>query len=73
MTGDERPDIYADGLREERCENCSHCGATVLRTIHGVERTEYECGRSSEFVHRMQADDRSMSHLCRSNVAPLSQ
>lgn len=22
MTGDERPDIYTDGLREERCENC---------------------------------------------------
>lgn len=45
MTGNERPDIYADGLREERCENCLHCCATVLRTVHGVERTEYECGR----------------------------
>ena len=45
MTGDERPDIYADGLREERCENCLYCGVTVLRTVHGVERTEYECGR----------------------------
>lgn len=43
MTGNERPDIYADGLREERCENCLHCCATVLRTVHGVERTEYEC------------------------------
>lgn len=48
MTGDERPDIYDDGLREERCENCLHCGVTVLRTIHGVERTE--------FVHRTQAE-----------------
>lgn len=37
MTGNERPDIYADGLREERCENCLHCCATVLRTVHGVE------------------------------------
>ena len=52
MTGNERPDIYADGLREERCENCLHCCATVLRTVHGVERTEYECGRRPEFVHR---------------------
>lgn len=54
MTGNERPDIYADGLREERCENCLHCCATVLRTVHGVERTEYECGRRPEFVHRTQ-------------------
>ena len=54
MTGDERPDIYADGLREERCENCSHCGATVLRTIHGVEHYRVsgvwnfcpQCGRT---------------------------
>lgn len=50
----ERPGIYADGLREERCENCLHCGVTVLRTIHGVERTEYECGRRPEFVHATQ-------------------
>jgi hypothetical protein len=56
MTGNERPDIYADGLREERCENCLHCGATVLRTVHGVERTEYECRRRPEFVHRTQAE-----------------
>lgn len=48
MTGDERPDIYADGLREERCENCLHCGATVLRTVHGWRRPE--------FVHRTQAE-----------------
>lgn len=54
MTGTERPDIYADRLREERCENCTHCCATVLRTVHGVERTEYECGRRLEFVHRTQ-------------------
>ena len=58
MTGDERPDIYTDGLREERCENCLHCGATVLRTIHGVERTEYECMRRSEFIHRTQGEAR---------------
>lgn len=54
MTGDERPGIYAGGLREERCENCSHCGVVKLHTIHGVERTEYECGRRPEFVHRTQ-------------------
>lgn len=54
MTGNERPDIYADGLREERCENCLHCCATVRSTVHGVERTEYECGRRPEFVHRTQ-------------------
>lgn len=56
MTGDERPDIYDDGLREERCENCLHCGVTVLRTIHGVEHTEHECARRPEFVHRTQAE-----------------
>lgn len=44
MTGNERPDIYADGLREERCENCLHCCATVLRTVHGVERTGTSAG-----------------------------
>lgn len=54
MTGDERPDIYADGLRDERCENCLHCCATVLRTVYGVERIEYECWRRPEFVHRTQ-------------------
>lgn len=58
MTGTERPDIYADGLREERCENCLHCGATVLRTVHGVERAEYECMRRPEFIHRTQGEAR---------------
>lgn len=58
MTGNERPDIYADRLREERCENCLHCGATALRTIHGVERTEYECMRRPEFIHRTQGEAR---------------
>lgn len=58
MTGTERPDIYEDGLREERCENCLHCGATVLRTIHGVERIEYECMRRPEFIHRTQGEAR---------------
>lgn len=56
MTGNERPDIYADRLHEERCENCLHCGATALRTIHGVKRIEYECMRRPEFVHRTQAE-----------------
>lgn len=27
-----------------------------LHTIHGVERTEYECGRRPEFVHRTQGE-----------------
>lgn len=58
MTGDERPDIYADGLRRERCATCGHCCATVLRTVNGVERTECECGRRPEFVHRTQAEAR---------------
>lgn len=34
----ERPDIYADGLREERCENCLHCCATVLRGVRREAR-----------------------------------
>lgn len=52
----DRPDIYSNAERPERCENCLHCCATVLRTVHGVERTEYECERHPEFVHRTQAE-----------------
>ena len=50
----DRPDIYTDGERPERCANCGHANAIKLHTIHGVERTEYECGRRPEFVHRTQ-------------------
>lgn len=48
----DRPDIYTDGVRPERCANCGHANAIKLHTIHGVERTEYECGRRPEFIHR---------------------
>ena len=41
----DRPDIYSDAERPERCANCAHANAIKLHTIHGVERTEYECGR----------------------------
>ena len=52
----DRPDIYSDGVRTERCANCAHVTVTELHTIHGVERTEYECARSPEFVHRTQGE-----------------
>lgn len=54
----DRPDIYSDGERPERCANCGHAIVTELHTIHGVERTEYECGRRPEFVHRTQGEAR---------------
>lgn len=54
----DRPDIYTDGERPERCANCGHANAIKLHTIHGVERTEYECGRRPEFVHRTQGEAR---------------
>ena len=54
----DRPDIYSDGVRPERCANCAHVSVTELQTIHGVERTEYECIRSPEFVHRTQGEAR---------------
>ncbi|RHL22084.1 hypothetical protein DW029_09285 [Collinsella sp. AF38-3AC] len=52
----ERPDIYADGLREERCANCCHVRTTVFRSVYGTERIESECERRPEFVHRTQAE-----------------
>lgn len=36
----DRPDIYTDGVRPERCANCGHANVIKLHTIHGVERTE---------------------------------
>lgn len=54
----ERPDIYSDGERPERCANCRHAIVTELHTIHGVERTEYDCARRPEFVHRTQGEAR---------------
>ncbi len=59
----ERPDIYADGERPERCANCAHCSVTELRTFNGVELTEYECERRPEFIHRTQAEARC-NHWC---------
>lgn len=52
----DRPDIYTDGVRPERCANCGHAIVTELHTIHGVERTEYDCARRPEFVHRTQGE-----------------
>lgn len=54
----DRPDIYSDGVRPERCANCGHVSVTELHTIHGVGRTEYECMRRPEFVHRTQGEAR---------------
>lgn len=54
----DRPDIYSDGVRPERCANCAHVSVTELHTINGVERTEYECMRRPEFVHRTQGEAR---------------
>lgn len=53
MTGNERPDIYADGLREERCENCLHCCATVLRTVHGFLCSVCGCKVEDEEHYRV--------------------
>lgn len=52
----DRPDIYTDGERPERCANCGHVIVTELHTIHGVQRTEYECARRPESVHRTQGE-----------------
>lgn len=54
----DRPDIYSDAERPERCANCAHANAIKLHTIHGVERTEYECMRRPEFIHRTQGEAR---------------
>lgn len=31
----ERPNIYADGERPERCANCVHCSVAELHTFNG--------------------------------------
>ena len=60
MTEDhpDAPDIYSSAKRPECCDNCRFCAKTVLRTLHGIERTECECERRAEFVHRTQAEAR---------------
>ena len=52
----DRPDIYSDCERPERCANCGNVRVTDLHTIHGVERIEYECMRRPEFIHRTQGE-----------------
>lgn len=54
----DRPDIYSDGERPERCANCARVRAIKSHTIHGVERTEYLCERRPDFVHRTQGEAR---------------
>lgn len=44
----DRPDIYSDGVRPERCANCNHVRTTVFRSVYGTERIEYECKRMVE-------------------------
>lgn len=65
MTGDERPDIYDDGLREERCENCLRCDgcrfASLVERIMGSSgdvREIYCCVRQPKFVYRTRAEAR---------------
>lgn len=41
----DKPDIYSDGKRPERCANCGHVRTTVFRSVYGTERIEYECMR----------------------------
>lgn len=31
----DRPDIYTDGVRPERCANCGHARTTVFRSVGG--------------------------------------
>ena len=38
----DKPDIYSDGERPERCANCGHVRTTVFRSIYGTERIEYD-------------------------------
>lgn len=52
----DRPDIYTDGVRPERCANCGHARTTVFRSVYGTERIEYECMRRPEFIHRTQGE-----------------
>lgn len=54
----DRPDIYTDGERPERCANCHHARTTVFRSVYGTERIEYECMRRPEFIHRTQGEAR---------------
>lgn len=54
----ERPDIYSDAERPERCANCGHARTTVFRSVYGTERIEYECMRRPEFIHRTQGGAR---------------
>lgn len=54
----DRPDIYTDGKRPERCANCGHARTTVFRSVYGTERIEYECMRRPEFIHRTQGEAR---------------
>lgn len=48
----DRPDIYSDGERPERCANCGHVRTTVFRSVYGTERVEHE------FIHRTQGEAR---------------
>lgn len=54
----DRPDIYTDGERPERCANCNYARTTVFRSAYGTERIEYECMRRPEFIHRTQGEAR---------------
>lgn len=54
----DRPDIYSDAERPERCANCLHVRTTVFRSVYGTERVEYECMRRPEFIHRTQGEAR---------------
>lgn len=57
----DRPDIYSDAERPERCANCLHVRTTVFRSVYGTERIEYECMRRPEFIHRTQGEARCNS------------
>ena len=37
----DRPDIYSDGERPERCANCNYVRTTVFRSVYGTERIEF--------------------------------
>lgn len=59
MTGNERPDIYADELREERCDGCRF--ASLVERIMGSSgdvREIYCCVRQPKFVYRTRAEAR---------------
>lgn len=52
----DRPDIYTDGVRPERCANCGHVRTTVFRSVYGTERIEYEFGVevAGKFSHEVE-------------------